>query len=228
MKLLPKQLINTAKATERKKEIDEGLALARKVDALRELKATEEQELLKWRENSLKTIQYEIRQFIEERNSLKEENIHARKINDDLTKPLTSEWTRINSEKESLRLDRESFNKERFQLEEERNAVDLDRKKVTLLINTAEKNESDTQKAKDDAVSLRDLAQREHEMAKSEHDAQTEAHENEMLDLKTSINQYNIATNTAKREIQQAKDHEEDLIIRENDLARRLKRLQGL
>lgn len=228
MKLLPKQLINTDKATERKKEIDEGLALARKVDTLRELKATEEQELLKWRESSLKTIQYEIDQFLEKRESLKEENMHAHEVNEALKKPLASEWSRLNSEKDSFQSEKELFRQNQILLAEDRKSIEIDKIKVSTLIAKATKNENDTEKAKIEAVSLKELAQREYEIAKSEHDIQTDTHEKKMSDLEMSINEYKIATITANRETQQAKDHEADLIIRENDLARRLKRLQGL
>lgn len=73
MKLLSKIEINTLKSVERKKEIDEGVKLAKKVDTLREVASKEESNLRKFRIETLAIIQSEINLKIKERDSLLEE-----------------------------------------------------------------------------------------------------------------------------------------------------------
>ncbi len=60
MKLLSRLEINNLKGGERKKEIDEGVKLAKKIDLLRETAAKEEANLAKFRTESLKIIREEI------------------------------------------------------------------------------------------------------------------------------------------------------------------------
>lgn len=68
MRLLNRQEIATAKASERSKEIAEGLKISRRVDSLRELQANEEASLDKFRIETLS----EIKKEISDANSLKE------------------------------------------------------------------------------------------------------------------------------------------------------------
>lgn len=86
MKLLPKKEIDTQKAKERKMQIDEGMALAKSVDKLREAKLNEEKSLREWREGNIKKVRYEIDQFIEERDKLEQQNNEARQVRDILIK----------------------------------------------------------------------------------------------------------------------------------------------
>lgn len=60
MRLLHKQDIDTSKADERKREIDEAVKLARKIDFLRKTLADEEARLYRWRDETMKTILEEI------------------------------------------------------------------------------------------------------------------------------------------------------------------------
>lgn len=76
--ILPKTVdINKAKAEERKREIDDGLILARKVDELRQLRVDMESNFETWRVNQTKVIQDEIDALIVERDELKLQNSEA-------------------------------------------------------------------------------------------------------------------------------------------------------
>lgn len=72
-KLLPKQEFAQLKSEERKREIDEGIKLAEKVDLLRETAAQEGANLAKFRIESLKVIKEEIDKLISEKDILKKE-----------------------------------------------------------------------------------------------------------------------------------------------------------
>lgn len=70
MKLLKKSEIAKAQAEDKRREIEEGLRISRKVDALRELWASEEQAFEKWRTKILE----EIKELSEKRDALKKED----------------------------------------------------------------------------------------------------------------------------------------------------------
>ncbi len=70
MKLLDKKTLATEKSLEKKKDIDEGIKLARKIDDLRQKRLQEESGLSKFRDEASKTIQSEIDLLILKRNSL--------------------------------------------------------------------------------------------------------------------------------------------------------------
>lgn len=79
MKLLPKSEVDLKKAQERKGEIDEGLKLAKKIDALRQAVVEEERKLTLFRRASLETIQKEIDDLLNEKMILEESVIRLTK-----------------------------------------------------------------------------------------------------------------------------------------------------
>lgn len=102
MKLLSKQETQTAKASDRKREIDEGVKLAKKVDALRELAATEQANLIKFRNGNLKKIHEEIDNAITERDVLLQEVSMLEDKKKALLAPLDAEWNQVKIQKESI------------------------------------------------------------------------------------------------------------------------------
>lgn len=70
MRLLPKKLANAEVATQRKQQIEEGLILSRKIDALRETLQEEECRLALFRSETVKRVQDEIDAKIRERDAL--------------------------------------------------------------------------------------------------------------------------------------------------------------
>src|SRR5258708_2263052 len=95
MKLLDKKTVDTLKAVERKKEVDEGAKLAKRVDNLRELSAKEEANLTKFRDESLKKIREEIEQEVQKCDVLKKENVILVEQNRILRIPLDVEWEEV-------------------------------------------------------------------------------------------------------------------------------------
>lgn len=70
MKLLSKSDVQKAKSLDRQREIDEGLKLARRVDALREIAAAEESSLAKFRIETIAKIHDEISILAAKRDEL--------------------------------------------------------------------------------------------------------------------------------------------------------------
>jgi hypothetical protein len=73
MRLLDKKTIAVQKSEERKKEIEEGVKLAKSIDALRETHAKEQVSLKNFRDAMLRSIKEEIDTLIKQKESLKEE-----------------------------------------------------------------------------------------------------------------------------------------------------------
>ncbi len=73
MKLLPKSELTQAYNLERKLEIDQGLALARKVDRMRQTAAEEELNLAKFRAGTGRVLLEEVNDLIRKRDALRDE-----------------------------------------------------------------------------------------------------------------------------------------------------------
>lgn len=70
IRLLKKSEIDKIKSQERKRELDSGLTLAKRIDSLREIHAEEEKSLLNFRNKTVAEIQKEINKKIQERDSI--------------------------------------------------------------------------------------------------------------------------------------------------------------
>lgn len=123
MRLLAKSEIDKAKAVEKKREVDEGMKLARRVDNLREIAAQEEASLLKFRQQTVATIHDEIITEQSKLDLLKAEvgSLAEQKVI--LQKPLDEEW-------QKLKQDREEFDAKADLLFHRENAVSLREKSV--------------------------------------------------------------------------------------------------
>lgn len=73
MKLLDKVQISNLKVNERRRDVDEGVKLAKKIDLLRETASAEESRLAKFRTETLRLIKEDIDKLIAERDKLKDE-----------------------------------------------------------------------------------------------------------------------------------------------------------
>lgn len=114
IRLLDRQEINKRKASERKREIDEGLKLARNVDNLRELRAKEDTGLQDWRAKTIAMIHAEIQVKTTEKAKLSRE---VKELRD----AAANAWAGITDEKERLArqaeiLDEKSAHLEKFKL----------------------------------------------------------------------------------------------------------------
>lgn len=97
MRLMAKSDIDKAKAAAQRQSIDEGLKLAKRVDALREVSAAEEASLERFRSETLKVIHAEITEVTEKRDTLKKEVADLEALKVELQKPLDEEWVRLYS-----------------------------------------------------------------------------------------------------------------------------------
>jgi len=218
--ILPKkQDLDKAKNEERKRMIDEGKFLATKVDKLRETSANEEKQLKDWRENSLREVQKEIAQFIEEKETVKHEIEEARRERQELLKPLTKEWTELGKAKDDLEKERQVVWEEKEFVKVEKQDLDKDKEKLSSFISKAKQNEHDTQKIKSEVISLKELAQREYEMAHSEHTLQTETFDTKLSEVLQREKEYEVALSLIKIREHEVKDKESELLTREKHLA---------
>lgn len=115
-RLLDKRLVNAELATQRKQQVDLGVVLSKKVDAVRESLDTEEARLEEFRSSTIKRVQVEIDAKIRERETLESDNIRLREERIRLSGPLdlVEAWDEVNSGKQentawNERLTRESI-----------------------------------------------------------------------------------------------------------------------
>lgn len=102
MKLLDKKTIVDQRSLERKREIDEGVKLAKKVDQLRQTASEEEANLSKFRIESLKQLKTEVAILVDQRDSLSVEINTLRHKVEKLKMLPDLEWDKITKEAEYL------------------------------------------------------------------------------------------------------------------------------
>lgn len=95
MRLLPKSEIQAQKAKELSQAIDQGIALAKRVDRLRQVQADEEAALEKFRTVTLQKIHEETTKASQKRDSLKKEVAELQKEAEEARKPLDVEWEHV-------------------------------------------------------------------------------------------------------------------------------------
>lgn len=95
IRLLDKKELAQQRSNERKLEIEEGVKLARKVDALRETVAVEEVKLSKFKTETTSQVKAEIDALIIEKGLIETEVTLLRKERIDLQKPLDAEWEKL-------------------------------------------------------------------------------------------------------------------------------------
>lgn len=214
MKLLPKkQDIDRQKNLELKKEIDSGIALATRIDKLRETKTSEEKALFEWRDNSLKLVQKEIDDYITVRDNLKKQTEEAEVYRKKLIEPLNEEWREINKEKDSLKVQRENTYISSERLKADKEKIKLELVKISDVITRIKKKEDEVVKAKDEAMSLKDMAQKEYEIAKAEHDAQTNTHDQRMSEATERRKEYEVALSLVKIRESEVEQKENQLLL---------------
>lgn len=220
MKLLERKVdIDKFRIADRKREVDEGIQLATKVDALRRKVAQEEKNLLDYRLNAIKNVQKEIDNYIEQKEILKNGIIEAEKYHKELLKPLTKEWKEIEQVKkdnaeiiQSISISQEVLKKEQRSIEEEKERISKIASEITFKLN-------ETEKTKQQTLSLKMLAEREYELAQELYSKYQIEQERHTAQLNNSKREYEVALTTIEKEKEVLKEKEDDLIIREKHLA---------
>lgn len=227
MNLLPKKLdIDKAKAQERKREIDSGIELAKRVDTLRELRVDEEKNLQEWRTRAIQQVQLEIDNLILDRDNLLKQNTEAREERKALLKPLDQEWKEINSEKVKLQKSITNLENSRVQLSEKEHLIELEKEKISKITSKLKKDEEGIKKTISETTSLKELAQKEYEVARYEHDTQTEVYERTLSNVQNMQREYETGSNLNDIKEKELEAKEAELIIREHDVERQQQRMK--
>ena len=143
MKLLPKSIINSELASQKKKQIDEGLLIAKKVDALRQTLASLETQHTNFISSMKSELKAQTQPLIDEIASKKLEikNLSAKR--EELLVPLTKEWNEVNSKRKEIDKISDELAKERANLKQKQQVLDeriKKEKETSFKINTI-KNE---------------------------------------------------------------------------------------
>lgn len=103
MQLMPKRMVAATLATQRKEEIDRGVKLAEKVDAVRDTLAQEEKRLSEFRALSIAQVQVEIDSKLREKNAVEREILVRREELKKLREPLDAEWATVQGIQETVK-----------------------------------------------------------------------------------------------------------------------------
>lgn len=116
MKLLPKSELLQRKSDAKKMEIDEGVRLARKIDALRDTYNEEEKSLNKFRTETVSRIHQEISTEREKLSNLQKEVIELSDQRAELLIPLDKEWDELRMAQEELKASQKAIEHEWSQI----------------------------------------------------------------------------------------------------------------
>ncbi len=161
MKLLPKSVINTELANQKKKQIDEGLLIARKIDALRITLLSLEKQQKDFISGMKDEVNKELKSLIDKLASTKIEIQDLEDKRKLLLLPLTKEWNEVNEQRKQIKEKGEQLIKEQIIIRKDKGVLEsrLKKEKETVFkINTikneiakvlkkTEDNEIETQKA---------------------------------------------------------------------------------
>lgn len=219
MRLLAKSDVDKAKSIDRQREIDEGLKLARRVDALREVAAQEEATLATYRATTLSTIQGEIASETTKLNKLKGEVRTLEKRKADALAPLTVELEKI----EAGRLELSNKEGELVAREAALYLDEVDIKEIVKILNKREEQTTyaqlDANQRLRDAGILKDEAERLQRLA------------NDTLTTATASAEEILANAIQREEWVAARElaasaKEEELRTKEIDLAKEFSKLR--
>lgn len=202
IRLLNKREIDKAKAKDQRLEIQEGLKLAKRVDALRETAVEEELSLKKFREATIKNIHEELSTEGQKLETLKVEVKALESRKEEALKPLTEAWDTLRREQEALSKAeeelanrfseafevQESLKKEQKEIKTAKSLAESDRERALDASKQAERNRADTSRALDFAERVQRKALLQEEQVKSWAERQEEeiAVEKKNLQLRTT------------------------------------------
>lgn len=117
MRLLDKRTVNAEVATQKKQAIDEGLRLARKVDALRDSVQVEQGNLEDFRKNSIALVQAEIDEKLREKTNLESQLARLRWERQEFNKPVNVSWVTLGRQKEAIETIKDTLYAKRGELD---------------------------------------------------------------------------------------------------------------
>lgn len=137
MRLLSKSEIAQAKATEQRRDIEEGLKIAKRVDSLREIKVQEEAALEKFRSETLSHINDEIIKKNQELDALEHEVKDLQKRRKEALEPLDKAWEDYRMADTAINQQREEQLAREHQLGDRETDIKEAEKKAKALTHTA-------------------------------------------------------------------------------------------
>lgn len=232
--LLPKKLVNIELAAQKKQQIDQGIALAKKVDVVRETLIEEENRLERFRKETIAKVQGEIDARIHERDKLNEEVRRRKEELNLLQMPLDKQWEEANAAREICRV--KEVELKEFEnllllkeLEVETNLKETSNKLHHIELRELQTEEKDEQAekyliyAREESAKMRNLAQ--------ETLTSTELREKIVIQREDT---YQSVVEAIERRESELREKEADIIRREKVLAdryatlsREIKRLQN-
>lgn len=227
MKILQKrQDIDRLKTQERQQIISEGVALAAKIDMLRQTSLTEEKKLFEWRENNINKVRGEISQLIAEKDTIILEISDARTLRDKLLIPLDKEWGNLNEEKRRLGIIYDDLLVRTDEIKEQEENLNKKEDGLSKRIVKLEKDEREINKSKQETENLGRMARREYARATSDREANQKESERKIKELDERKKEYEVALTTIEVREQEVKEKEVDIIKREQHLESQQRILQ--
>lgn len=159
MKLLDKKLANISLQTERKQQIDQGVKIAEKVDAVRDTLAKEEKRLSEFRTLSVAHVQLEIDQKLREKSNIERDILVRKEELGKLREPLDTAWLEVKKATQDLTTVKDALyqkqanldNGLRLNLQRER-MNEEETQRIQTLKEATQHDKRMAQEARDDAV----------------------------------------------------------------------------
>jgi hypothetical protein len=218
MKLLPQKQLADKINDQKKSEIDAGLFLARKVDALRENLADTQKE----HDESIDSLNKEFALFSGEMASKKYELEREIKgletVRLSLQKPLDDAWEVFHRQNDELLVSQNKLLEDKNKVNERKIELDKISERIDKLLEeiTCDKSESEQKLLKVDIL-LKETKE-ELKIAKKERLEQHNKHEKKIRELSNKQTEYEIALNTLEIKKQELDTKESELINREKHL----------
>lgn len=222
MRLLPRKVdIDRSKSLERKREIDEGVALAKRVDALRETAAAEAHQLAAYRQSATAQVQRDVDALLLEKDAIKSEIKEATVQLASLRVPLDTEWQQLNLAKSELEKDKDRIRiaKEQLKAEEARHADDLLKLAAATELQRADRE--DLKKKRKAITVLQAKTEREYETSITEHNRQLEDDAKSRAEIQGLKASYEVGLTTLELERKQIEEREAGVNKKEELLADR-------
>jgi hypothetical protein len=222
MKLLPKSKINEQVNAEKKANIDAGVFLARKIDALREEVLTLQKDRDIFISGSQQVINDSLSELFIKNDNLEKENRDLEWKRRELLKPLDDEWNTLDKDWTSKTIflkDLQDIRKRDEQLTQKEKSTKENEEKISDILARTRREASDTEKAKANTLSLKEMAQRKYEIAETERLEQSKDHEMKMKELGEKIKTYENGITIYEGKEQDLLVKEAELITREKHLA---------
>ncbi len=200
--LLPKSAIDKAKALDRQREIEQGKALANRVDTLRELSAVEEKNLKEFRSKSLGTLKDEIIALLQEKNTLLIE-IRSRRLElIALMEPIDLKWDDIDKAQKVLDDWEEKLSAKQAEIFETRLELFNEAKGLETKRREIFENEKRTDDALVVALTMQEKARET--LADARNEAQTLKSQAELMEIE--LNQREVLVTSRERDVKIAEE----------------------